>query len=89
MICQLKIKSELDRSWSERLGEVQITTERQEDGSGVTIRVVDAADQSTLFGILERIRDLNMDLISVTKNSQKIRSLSRCRLNVLEKKEKP
>lgn len=70
MIYQLKIKGELDQSWSEWLGEIQITTDRQEDGSIVTTLVVDATDQSTLFGILERIRDLNIFLISVSKNNQ-------------------
>lgn len=70
MIYQLKVKGELDQSWSQWLGEVQITTDRQEGGSNVTTLEVDATDQSTLFGILERIRDLNIFLISVTQKNQ-------------------
>ena len=72
MIYQLKVKGELDVSWSEWLGNVQITPEKQDDGSVITTMTVDAADQSTLFGILDRIRDLNIHLISVTKDGQEI-----------------
>jgi hypothetical protein len=62
---------ELDGSWSEWLGEVQISPERQEDGKMVTTLTVDAVDQATLFGILDRIRDLNIPLVSVTGEVRK------------------
>jgi hypothetical protein len=72
MIYHLKVKGELDQSWSEWLGNAQITTDRLEEGSVITTLVVDAVDQSTLFGIIEHIRDLNIFLISVTKENQEI-----------------
>jgi hypothetical protein len=67
MIYQIKLKGELDQSWSDWLGEVEITTELAEDGSMITAILVDAADQPALFGVLDRIRDLNFTLIQVTR----------------------
>lgn len=71
MIYQIKVKGELDQSWSDWLGDVKIATERQRDGSVTTTLAVDAADQPVLFGILDRIRDLNLTLISVAAMSRK------------------
>lgn len=72
MIYQLKVAGELDKSWSDWLGSIQIISESQEDGAVFTTLTVDATDQSALFGILDRIRDLNIRLISVTSAVQKI-----------------
>jgi hypothetical protein len=72
MIYQIKVKGELDKSWSEWLDNIQISCEDQQDGTVITILTVDVTDQSTLFGILDRIRDLNILLISVTKDGQEI-----------------
>ncbi len=72
MIYQIKIAGALDRSWSDWLGNIKITSEKREDGSLITTLTVNSADQSTLFGILDRIRDLNIILISVTKGNQDI-----------------
>jgi hypothetical protein len=67
MIYQIKLKGELDQSWSDWLGEVEITSEQAEDGSVITTILVNAADQPTLFGVLDRIRDLNFVLLQVTR----------------------
>jgi hypothetical protein len=67
MFYQIKLKGELDQSWSDWLGEVEITTEQAEDGSMITTILVDAADQPALFGVLDRIRDLNLILINVNR----------------------
>ena len=72
MIYQIRVKGELDKSWSEWLGGIRINSEDQEDGSLLTTLTVDATDQSTLFGILDRIRDLNIFLVSVTRDGQAI-----------------
>ena len=72
MIYQIKVKGELDKSWSEWLGSIQITSDKQDDGSVITILTVDVIDQSYLFGILDRIRDLNIFLIMVTIDDQEI-----------------
>ena len=65
MIYQINIKGELDQSWSDWLGEVEITSKGTIDGSVSTTLTVDVEDQSILFGILDRIRDLNLVLINV------------------------
>lgn len=72
MIYQIKVIGMLDPSWSEWLGGIQLNSEDQADGSALTTLTVDATDQSTLFGILDRIRDLNLFLVSVTKDGREI-----------------
>jgi hypothetical protein len=72
MVYQIKVKGELDKSWSDWLGSIQITLDKQDDGSVITILTVDVIDQSSLFGILDRIRDLNIFLIMVTIDDQEI-----------------
>jgi hypothetical protein len=67
MIYQITVKGELDQGWSEWLGGILLSRENQADGSMATTLTVDASDQSTLFGILDRIRDLNLLLLSVTR----------------------
>ncbi len=66
MIYRIKIKGELNQNWSDWLGNVKILSEPQGDGSVMSTLIVDAADQSALFGILDHIRDLNLMLIDVT-----------------------
>ena len=60
------VKGELDQSWSDWLSNVQIASKRNETGALFTTLTVEITDQTTLFGVLDRIRDLNLDLISVT-----------------------
>ncbi len=64
MIYQIKVAGELDQSWINWLGEVSISKELLEDGRLLTTLLVDVPDQSALFGILDRIRDMNLFLIS-------------------------
>ncbi len=64
---EIKVIGELDQSWSEWLGEVKIRPEPGEGGYMVTTLNVYAIDQPALFGILDRIRDLNLCLISVKR----------------------
>jgi hypothetical protein len=64
MVYQIKIKGVLDESWSNWLGGVDICVEQMENEGVVTTLTVDFIDQATLFGILDRIRDLNLTLVS-------------------------
>ena len=72
MIYKIKVRGELGEGWSEWLGNIRISSEKQKDASVVSTLTVDAIDQSVLFGILDRIRDLNIFLISVTENGLEI-----------------
>jgi hypothetical protein len=64
MIYQIKVKGELDPSWSDWLGGLQISVV-SEDGAPFTKLTGYIADQPALFGILERIRDMNLLPITV------------------------
>ena len=60
---QIKVRGRLDPSWSDWFSGVVITS--QDDGEPVTVLEGDVPDQPALYGILNRIRDLNLVLISV------------------------
>jgi hypothetical protein len=72
MVYQIKVKGKLDQNWSAWLGSAKITTSIERDGTEVTTLTLTAIDQSTLFGILDRIRDLNISLVSVTRDGEEI-----------------
>ncbi len=65
MIYQIKIKGKLDESWSDWLGDVQITAAVGEDGVWITTCLACLPDPTALFGILDHIRDLNLQLVSM------------------------
>ena len=70
MIYQIKVKGELDQSWTDWLGSIRVIVDQQDGDSVISILTVDVIDQSNLFGILDRIRDLNIFLISVMKSDE-------------------
>ena len=72
MIYRIKIAGVLDSSWSDWLGNAKIAPEPQMDGSVITMLTLDAADQSSIFGVLDRIRDLNLALITVSRDDVKM-----------------
>jgi hypothetical protein len=59
---EIKIKGHLDRSWSESFAGLKLTHLKEE----ATLLSGPLPDQAALHGLLERIRDLNLTLISVT-----------------------
>jgi hypothetical protein len=59
---EIKIKGHLDQHWSEWFGSLQLTHLEGNE----TLLSGPLPDQSALHGLLERIRDLNLTLISVT-----------------------
>jgi hypothetical protein len=59
---EIKIKGHLDPRWSDWFEGLELT---DLDG-GETMLSGPLADQAALHGLLERIRDLNLTLISVT-----------------------
>jgi len=62
---QIKVKGELHQKWSEWLGGLKIESERQPDGSKITILQGAIQDQAAMRGILIKLLDLNLVLISV------------------------
>ena len=57
---QIKIKGQLDKKWAEWFENMEVSYEEEN-----TILKGNVKDQAALHGILNRIRDLNLKLISV------------------------
>ncbi len=62
---QIRVQGKLDESWSDWLEGMAISFEMGSDGSDVTILTGEVVDQAALHGVLNRIRDLNVPLLSV------------------------
>ncbi len=61
---QIRVEGKLDQSWSDWFSGLTITVEGP---SPADTMITGAVDQSTLRGILTKIWDLNLILISVTR----------------------
>ena len=62
-IYEIKIKGHLDTKWSEWFYDMAITHE----GDGATTLSGPLPDQTVLHSVLDRIRDMNLQLISVNQ----------------------
>ena len=62
MIYQIRVKGHLSPQWTNWFGGVAIA---QED-SGETLLTCPVVDQAALHGLLRKVRDLGLPLISVT-----------------------
>lgn len=62
---QITVNGQLDESWSEWFEGMVFTFDKLSDGSNVTILTGEVVDQAALHGVLNRIRDLNIPLLSV------------------------
>jgi hypothetical protein len=58
---QIKIQGHLDEYWSEWFDDLAVTYDEQDD----TILTGQVADQAALHGLLKKVRDLGLPLISV------------------------
>ena len=61
-VYEIRVKGHLDPCWSEWFGELQITNEP----NGEALLSGYIPDQAALHGVLAKVRDLNLQLISVT-----------------------
>jgi len=61
-IYRIKLNGRLDRKWSDWFDQMEISTEGDQ-----TILTGPVADQAALHGLLIRIRDLNLTLLSVER----------------------
>jgi sporulation-control protein spo0M len=62
---QIKIQGKHNGTWSDWMDGLEIVTEHNNDGITLTILSGVVKDQAGLHGMLNRIRDLNIPLISV------------------------
>lgn len=61
MVYQIRVKSHLNSDWTDWFGGLTITLEK----SGDTLLTGPVVDQAALYGLLKKLRDLGMSLISV------------------------
>ncbi len=61
MIYQIRIRGHLRPEWADWFGGLAVTL--QEDGD--TLLTGSVADQAALYGLLRKVRDLGMPLVSV------------------------
>ena len=59
---EIKIRGHLDQWWSEWFADLKLTHLEGDE----TLLSGSLPDQAALYGLLERIRDLNLTLLSVT-----------------------
>ena len=64
---EIRVKGMLDEKWSGWFNGLTIAFERASDGSPITTLTGVVADQAKLRGILGKIWDLNLKLISATQ----------------------
>ncbi|MCP4541358.1 MAG: hypothetical protein GY832_29860 [Chloroflexi bacterium] len=63
MVYQIKLKGHLGRQWTDWFGGLTITLE----DNGDTLLTGSVVDQAALYGLLRKVRDLGMPLISVIR----------------------
>ena len=61
MLYEIKVRGQLDEKWSESFGGMAITSE-----GDITTLTGPVVDQAALRGMLSKIWDLNLTLISIT-----------------------
>ncbi len=63
MVYQIRLRGHLGRQWAEWFGDVTITLE----DNGETLLTCPVVDQAALHGLLRKVRDLGMPLLSVIR----------------------
>jgi hypothetical protein len=62
---EIRVSGRLNPEWAEWFGNLALRVEYSGEGASYSILSGPVADQAALFGILNRIRDLGLRLISV------------------------
>jgi len=69
-VYRITVEGRLDPRWSEWFNDMTIAFDPPTDGSPIITVIGTAADQTKLRGILSRLWDLNLTVISVTRAEQ-------------------
>jgi hypothetical protein len=69
---EIRIKGHLDQRWSDWFSGMKLTYLRKEE----TLLSGQLPDQAALHGLLERVRDLNLTLISVNRGDLPAKDIS-------------
>jgi hypothetical protein len=71
----IKIKGQIDKNWSDWMGGLTILHSQ----SGETVLTGFVRDQSAVYGVLSRLGDLGLQLISLNLTSSEERNISNAR----------
>ena len=63
MLYEIRIKGHLDPQWADWFGDTTVTLE----DNGETLLICTVIDQAALYGLLRKVRDLGIPLISVVR----------------------
>ena len=66
MVYQIRIKGHLDRKWTDWFGGLTVTLEQ----NGDTLLTGPVIDQAALHGLLKKVRDLGMPLVSLKSTAK-------------------
>jgi hypothetical protein len=61
IFCQIRVKGHLSCQWADWLGDLELGN--QPDGTAMLSGIL--PDQAALYGVMNRMRDLGLELISV------------------------
>ena len=64
-VYQIKVRGELDARWSDWFDGMAVRCEIGNDGLPITTITGAVVDQAALYGVLWKLRDMNIKLISV------------------------
>ena len=64
---EIRVKGHIEQSWRSWFEELAIKTGFAEDGTPITTFSGQLVDQAALHGVLAKIRDINLPLISVNR----------------------
>ena len=70
---EIRVKGQIDERWSEWLEGLAIT----HTGEGDTVLSGSVMDQSALYGVIARLRDLGLPLLSVNPGENNAERISR------------
>lgn len=66
---EIRIQGQLNASWSDWLSGMAVSVEEPPDSRSITVLSGTIIDQAALHGLLARIRDLNLVILSVTQTA--------------------
>jgi hypothetical protein len=64
---QIKVQGRLDERWAQWFDGMSIAFTQVEDGSTVAVLTGSVIDQAALYGLIGRMRDLGLPLISIER----------------------
>ncbi len=81
LVYEIRIKGQLDRQWTDWFGGLVITR----DSDGNTLLTGAIVDQSALYGLIKKIRDMGVSLLSVNP----VESVQQDLLNRADRQDRP